>query len=133
MLLGIVPRFLYVIKMEQHSLFKIGITNNLEKRKRDLQTANPFSFRYVLSVEVDLNDYFGKGIIYLEQFLYQNYESCRVSGEWYKLSMLDICKYSYFLSLLFIEGIYVQFIIVVMIWKRYLLMYYIKKALQVLM
>jgi len=95
---GFIPRFLYLLKVKGHKLYKIGITNDLLKRKRKLQTGNPMELSYVFAVEADLIDFYGKEIVYLERFLHQNYEGCRVLGEWYELSNLDVCKVFLFLT-----------------------------------
>ncbi|EKB06873.1 hypothetical protein HMPREF9711_00183 [Myroides odoratimimus CCUG 3837] len=97
-LYGIVPRFLYLLKAKDSSFYKTGITNDLEKRKRELQTGCPLELHYIFAVEADLIDYYGKEIIYLERFLHQNYKECKVLGEWYKLSNIDVCKVYLFLT-----------------------------------
>lgn len=104
---GFIPRFLYLLKVKGHKLYKIGITNDLPKRKRELQTGNPMELNYVFAVEADLIDFYGKEIVYLERFLHQNYEECRVLGEWYELSNLDVCKVFLFLSSsIYARGLY---------------------------
>ena len=95
---GIIPRYLYLIKIEGQDLYKIGITNDLNIRQRQLQTGNPFFLNYVFAIEADLNDYFGREIAYLEKFLHKNYSERKVQKEWFRLTKLDVCKIFIFLT-----------------------------------
>lgn len=95
---GEIPRYLYVINQIGTNFYKIGITNDLNKRIRALQTGNPNTLNYVIAVQSDLEDSKGKEIIYLERFLHRNYKSRRKNGEWFQLSRLDVCKIFLFLS-----------------------------------
>ena len=95
---GIVPKYLYLMKLQNHDLYKIGITNDIKKRQKQLQTGNPFFINYIFVVEADLNDYFGREINYLEKFLHKNFEEQRVHREWFKLSKIDVCKIFLFLN-----------------------------------
>jgi len=95
---GVVPRYLYLMKIEGQDMYKIGITNNINKRQRELQTGNPYFINIVFAVEADLNDYFGKEIIYLEKFLHRNYSERKIHKEWFTLTKLDVCKIFTFLT-----------------------------------
>jgi hypothetical protein len=93
-----IPRYLYLIKSGNLNHYKIGITNNLDRRLRKLQTGNPQPMWYVFAVEADINDYYGREIQYLEKFLHKNFEERKILYEWFELSLMDVCKIFVFLS-----------------------------------
>ncbi len=95
---GEIPRYLYLINLHKTDHFKIGITNDLEKRIKTFQTANSLPLNFAFVVKADLIDILGKEIEYLERFLHKNYESKRIRGEWFKLNRMDICKIFLFLT-----------------------------------
>ncbi|TDX83272.1 GIY-YIG nuclease family protein [Epilithonimonas xixisoli] len=95
---GIIPRYLYLMKIQNENIYKIGITNNLNKRQSELQTGNPYFINIVFAVEADLTDYFGREIIYLEKFLHKNYYERKIHREWYSLTKMDVCKIFLFLT-----------------------------------
>ena len=95
---GEIPRYLYLINLHNTDHYKIGITNNLGKRIKTLQTGNSHPLNYAFVVKADLTDILGKEIEYLERFLHENYSSKRIRGEWFKLNRMDICKMFIFLT-----------------------------------
>lgn len=62
--------------------FKIGITNNLIKRERELRNTNP---SFVMLLDFSVED-----AKKLESELHTKYASKRVSGEWFELSAEDV-------------------------------------------
>jgi len=91
-------RFLYVIRCLPYNYYKIGITNDIEKRFATHQTGCPFELKFIFAVEADIEDYFGREIAYLEQFFHKNYEDKKVRGEWFELAMEDITEMCVFLE-----------------------------------
>lgn len=70
--------FLYVIESLEptRSVLKIGITNDLEKRIKNIQTGNPYPVRYVFFQERnDAAD--------LEKWLFTQFSIYRLEGEWF--------------------------------------------------
>ncbi|KYN89488.1 hypothetical protein ATY35_11080 [Vibrio cidicii] len=93
------PRYLYIVRCGESELYKIGITNNLEKRLTEHQTGCPYTLKYVVWFEADLDDFLGKEISYLETFLHKNYQSRRVRGEWFNLTYSHLADIVLFLEL----------------------------------
>ncbi len=93
------PRYLYLIRQLRTKYYKIGITNDLEKRLSTLQTGCPHQLRVVFYVEADMDDYLGKEIKYIESFLHKNFEQYRHRGEWFKLDYSHLSDIVMFLDL----------------------------------
>lgn len=93
------PRYLYLIRCKGTQYYKIGITNDLEKRLAAHQTGSPHELSVVLYAESDLDDYLGKEITYLESFLHKNYAGMRVRGEWFRFDYSHISDIAMFLEL----------------------------------
>lgn len=88
------PRYLYVIRCIGTNFYKIGITNNLNKRLKTHQTGCPLKLKYIFAVEADIEDFLGREITYLEKFLHNNYASHKIHGEWFCLTyshLADLC------------------------------------------
>lgn len=91
-------KFLYVIRCLPHDYYKIGITNDIDKRIETHQTGCPLELKLVFAVEADIEDYFGREIVYLEQFFHKNYTDNRVRGEWFELTNKEITEICIFLQ-----------------------------------
>lgn len=78
--------YVYIItsdEFKQDGIYKIGITNNIERRLADMQTGCPFIL-YALRV-------FGtKNPLAVEVMLHSFFDKKRLRGEWFKLDDLDI-------------------------------------------
>ncbi len=79
------PRYLYLIRLTGAKYYKIGITNDLNKRLSTLQTGCPHDLSIIFYAEADMDDYLGKEIKYIEDFLHKNFNKQRYRGEWFKL------------------------------------------------
>lgn len=87
-------KFLYIIEDNDDRRYKIGITNNVEKRIAQLQTGNPNELEYVAYFHSEIGDILGLEIKYLERFLHKNYADKNIRGEWFNLNpdqVIDIC------------------------------------------
>lgn len=75
--------FIYIIKCNHTGLFKIGSTtrNNPSVRIAELKTSNPSVEEYLVFKSDNIKE---------ERYFHQQFESKKVSGEWFKLSELDI-------------------------------------------
>ncbi len=88
------PRYLYIVRCCSFNYYKIGITNNIEKRIETLQIGCPFELKFIVAVEADMEDFLGREITYLEKFLHKNYKHLNLKGEWFEFSekhISDIC------------------------------------------
>lgn len=68
-------------------VYKIGVSNNYERRIKEIQTGNEEKLKFWFVTEK-----FG-GAYALETFLHRRYKKSKLEGEWFKL---------YFISLLFL-------------------------------
>jgi ribosomal protein L24E len=69
-------RFIYVLKSGKH--YKIGITKEVAKRMRELQTGDPVKHLFVCSS-------FFKDAPIFERLLHDTFAEYRVEGEWFEL------------------------------------------------
>lgn len=74
---------LYLIKIANSNLYKIGITKDFTQRLRNLQTGNPFV------IEV-YNFYPLTTHRKMETYLHNKYKEKKVGGEWFKLTQDDL-------------------------------------------
>lgn len=75
-------KFVYLLKAG-HDLFKIGVSSSVSDRVKQLQTANPHPIEIIHYVES--RDFLG-----LESHLHGAMQSKRASGEWFRLSPIDV-------------------------------------------
>ncbi len=70
--------FLYIIEATEptRKLYKIGITNDLEKRIRGIKTGNPYPVKYVYYEEFD---HASK----IERWLHIQFKNFKLEGEWF--------------------------------------------------
>lgn len=88
-------QILYIMQNGNTSQYKIGITNDLNKRHASLQTGCPEDL-HIIKI---YTHYDRKKILYYERVLHRYYTKCgcrlRANGEWFDLSIADInflCK-----------------------------------------
>ena len=78
---------IYIISNDiytEHQLYKIGYTNNLEQRLKQLQTSSPVPMKVIYSKEYNN----AKNI---EQKTHEEYSSVRKEGEWFRLDDINEC------------------------------------------
>lgn len=88
-------QILYILQMKNSKYFKIGITDNLNRRLAQLQTGCPEEL-----IVIKLYTHYQRKIIEkYERVLHNYYKKCgckvRSNGEWFYLSQADIkylCK-----------------------------------------
>jgi hypothetical protein len=76
---------IYIFRMGELGIYKIGVSQNVNRRLRDINAANPFSVEvlYFLSV-TDAYD--------LEDKIHKAYEGAALQNEWFALSQNDVTK-----------------------------------------
>ena len=72
----------YVYLMTNGVEYKIGITNNPERRLKQCQTGNPKQLSYVCIVERPNK----ASAIFLEKSIHHGLKQHRLQGEWFKLN-----------------------------------------------
>ena len=89
------PQMLYIMQNGETNQYKIGITNDLNRRHGNLQTGCPTELKIITVY----THYDRKQIQYYERVLHRYYEKCgckiRDNGEWFELKVADIdflCK-----------------------------------------
>ena len=75
--------YVYILKVSSDGIYKVGVSKNVEKRVKQLQTGNPEKIEIVKTF---LSDYPYK----IESVLHRSYQRNHVQGECYYLSEKDI-------------------------------------------
>ena len=86
---------LYIIKIRNKNIYKIGISNNPYNRLLSLQTSNPYELQLLFIIK--------KGSFF-EGFLHSLFEEKRMNGEWFRLDDNDL-----FYGLLSYIGYYLDY------------------------
>lgn len=80
---------MYIIKVRNSDLYKIGVTTNIVRRKKQFETANPFEFY--------LHEFFPtEDCRKLEREVHKRYKEKRYKNEWFKLTEEDVLTISNF-------------------------------------
>lgn len=84
--------YLYIIESKEplRTLYKIGITNDLEKRLRNIQTGNPYPVKYVYNQE-------RKDASKIERWLHTQFHDYRMEGEWFNTITVEEIRKKIFL------------------------------------
>lgn len=85
------PAFVYLIKIENYNLYKIGVASNIKNRINSIQTSNPFNVQLVHKKLV--NDPFN-----VERKLHFRYKNQNINREWFNLKLCDVYKIKMFLN-----------------------------------
>lgn len=78
--------YIYLLRCEEHSYYKIGITNNLQKRLKEIQTGTPDKIYFV-------DFYESKYARKIESGLHRFFEHKHRNNEWFELSLEDEVKF----------------------------------------
>jgi len=76
--------FIYIIRCDNQNLFKIGISNNVDKRLKQLQTGNPYKLKCIYKIK-SLEIKASKIEATIHQFLKEANKK-HVLNEWFNLS-----------------------------------------------
>jgi hypothetical protein len=78
------PSFIYIITAQEfHGVYKIGLTNSIERRLLDMQTGCPYLLFALRSYEVE-------NPVAVELMLHSFFHKKRLRGEWFKLDAVDM-------------------------------------------
>ena len=78
-------KFVYLMKNEEHGVFKIGFSDDVEKRRRNIEGEIPIPF-IIEIVQAWETYHFTK----LESALHKLFADKHVKGEWFRLSQTDV-------------------------------------------
>lgn len=76
---------IYIIKAEEHELFKVGIAENVNKRLVQISTNSPFKLEVIFEMNVE-------NAHYIEQLLHQKYTQYNTNNEWFKLNKKSLSE-----------------------------------------
>jgi hypothetical protein len=71
--------YVYIIRMGQTNMYKIGKSNNPQERLADLQTASPYKLKLLHVFQAD-------NASAAEETLHKKFHQSKMEGEWFKLS-----------------------------------------------
>src|SRR5690606_36217138 len=74
--------WIYLIKCDEDSLYKVGKSKNPNKRVNQLQTGNPDKIRIVHQFKTENA---GK----VEKYFHNRYNHCKKEGEWFDLDLKE--------------------------------------------
>lgn len=77
---------LYIIRSGGYRYYKIGITNNINKRFSTLQTGNPVKLVLYRGYIIENRHKLEK----LERLIHTKFKEKRIRGEWYMLNKYDL-------------------------------------------
>lgn len=72
---------IYFIGSKKENICKIGVSNNVEKRIKEIQCSCPFPVEVLIAYPVS-DDYL------IEKALHNKYNEHRLNGEWFNLSVI---------------------------------------------
>jgi hypothetical protein len=78
--------FIYLIRCSENSYYKIGITKNIERRLKQIQTSSP---DHIYLVEKYESPYASK----IEKALHNFFKSYHRNNEWFELSLTEEVKF----------------------------------------
>ena len=74
----------YFIADRKNSLIKIGVSGDMDRRIKQLQTGNPFKLEFMGWIGEDENHF------EIEKKLHEKYSDKNYSGEWFEISQDDV-------------------------------------------
>lgn len=80
--------YIYVVQFGSNDLFKFGVSQNPDRRIKDIDSYSPVKIR-------EIGRYYFKNVYETEEMIHDNLKDSIVRREWFKLekeSVLDICK-----------------------------------------
>lgn len=80
------PGYIYLLKGENTSWYKVGQTNNLRRRIKQLGTKAPFAILHLKSHKVADMDQ-------AESFWHQRFDTKQANGEWFELDPVDVAEF----------------------------------------
>ena len=76
---------LYIIRLQGLDIYKFGVSQNIKRRMRDLQSSNPFTINILYSQ-------FYKEVYHLEDLVFKTFKENIIKGEWFNAYEEDVIK-----------------------------------------
>jgi hypothetical protein len=70
--------YIYLIKLKEQNIYKIGVSQNVRRRLLDINNILPFEFDIV-----SLHNF--KDVYNLEEYILKKFKGYKLKGEWFKL------------------------------------------------
>lgn len=77
------PDYIYIIRQGDTRLFKIGVSNNPERRLKNLQTGNPHDLKILKQFRCDVPAYGA------ERIIHAHLKDMHARGEWFDIPTDD--------------------------------------------
>ena len=74
-------RYLYLVLDNAHNVAKLGVSNNPERRLKDIQTGYPYQLTLAIAILC-------KNPFKVESALHKKFADCKLKGEWFTYSSL---------------------------------------------
>lgn len=84
--------FVYVISIDDLGLSKIGISDNPNKRLRQLSTGSPFRMRVALTISLPDREM----ALAVESAFHKEVGPRRLNGEWFEVEAIKACEFMAF-------------------------------------
>jgi hypothetical protein len=84
-------KYVYIIRIINTKFYKIGISNNVESRLKELNTATPFDMTIVFKKHF-------KDFHLIENYVQNTFINKHIRGEWFELSVYDVNSIKSFLE-----------------------------------
>lgn len=68
--------YLYILRLEGHDIYKVGVSNNPKRRINDLRSANPFNINVLFSKKFE-------EVYEIEKIIIDLYSHNAIKGEWF--------------------------------------------------
>ena len=94
-------RYCYLIKNKNTGFFKIGKTRDLRTRISQLQTQTGCQIEFICACAIETFDTDERVV---EEELHKVFVKKRVTGEWFRLSWLDVCRIKFVFQNLYVDN-----------------------------
>lgn len=80
--------YIYIVRLGNKGIFKIGVSNNPDRRIKDIDSYSPIPIR-------EVGRFYFKNVYEIEEMIHDNLKNLLIRREWFKLTeehAFDICK-----------------------------------------
>lgn len=91
--------YLYVLQFGKNEIFKFGVSNNPDRRIKDIDSCSPVPI-------IEIGRYYFKNVYEMEEMVHDNVKYNLIRREWFKMSVEDVMSICMQLEDMSKEGIY---------------------------